>query len=92
VPVLGRLQAQTGISFTIVCWSWDAHWLRPAYPTSTSQSYPQEEDKTDDMVILRTDARRQRQGLQVQTSMGLAHDRDAAHSTEDGTMLMQATV
>jgi hypothetical protein len=24
--------------------------------------------------------------------MGLAHDRDAVHSTEDGTMLMQATV
>jgi hypothetical protein len=30
------------------------------------QSYPQEEDKTDDMVILKTDARGRRQGLQVQ--------------------------
>jgi hypothetical protein len=60
VPVLGRLQARTGISFTIICWSWDASWLRPAYPSSPSQSYPQEEDKTDDMVILKTDARRRR--------------------------------
>jgi hypothetical protein len=60
VPVLGRLQARTGISFTIICWSWDAPWLRPAYPSSPSQSYPQEEDKTDDMVILKTDARRRR--------------------------------
>jgi hypothetical protein len=65
VPVLGRLQARTGISFTVICWSWDAPLLRPAYPSSPSQSYPQEEDKTDDMVILKTDARRQRQGLQV---------------------------
>jgi hypothetical protein len=44
------------------------------------------------MVILKTDARRRRQGLQVQTSMRLAHDRGAAHSTEDGTVLMRATV
>jgi hypothetical protein len=71
VPVLGRLQARTGISFTVICWSWDAPWLRPAYPSSPGQSYPQEEDKTDDTVILKTDARRRRQGLQVQTSMGL---------------------
>jgi hypothetical protein len=92
VPVLGCLQARTGTSSIIVCWSWDAPWLRPAYPSSPSQSYPQEEDKTDDMVILKTDARRRSQGRQVQTSMGLAHDRDAVHSTEDGTMLMQATV
>jgi hypothetical protein len=88
VPVLGRLQARTGTSFTAVCWSWDTHWIRPAYPSSPSQSYSQEEDKTDDMVILKTDARRQSQGLQVQTSMGLAHDRDAVHCTEDGTVLM----
>jgi hypothetical protein len=32
------------------------------------------------------------QGRQGQTLMGLAHDRDVVHSTEDGTMLMQATV
>jgi hypothetical protein len=51
VPVLVRLQARTGISFTVICWSWDAHWLRPAYPSSPSQSYPQEEDKIDDMEI-----------------------------------------
>jgi hypothetical protein len=44
------------------------------------------------MVILKTDARRRGQGLQGQTSMGRAHDRDAAHSTEDGTVLMQAIV
>jgi hypothetical protein len=92
VPVLGRLQAQTGTSSIIVCWSWDAPWLRPAYSSSPSQSYPQEEDKTDDMVILKTDARRRSQGLQGQTSMGLAHDHDAGHSTEDGTVLMQAIV
>jgi hypothetical protein len=69
---------------------------RPLAQTSisflSSQSYPQEEDKSDDMVILKTDARRRRQGLQVQTSMGLAHDHDAVHSTEDGTVLMQAIV
>jgi hypothetical protein len=29
---------------------------------------------------------------QGQTSMGQTHDRDAVHSTEDGTVLMQATV
>jgi hypothetical protein len=29
---------------------------------------------------------------QVQTSIVQAHDHDAVHSTEDGTMLMQATV
>jgi hypothetical protein len=60
VPVLGRLQARTGTSSIVICWSWDAHWLRPAYSSSPSQSYPQEEDKTDDMVILKTDARRRR--------------------------------
>jgi hypothetical protein len=92
VPVLGRLQARTGTSSTIVCWSWDASWLRPAYPSSPSQSYPQEEDKTDDMGILKTAARRRSQGLQGQTSMGQAHDHDAVHSTEDGTVLMQAIV
>jgi hypothetical protein len=32
------------------------------------------------------------QVLQGQTSMGQAHDHDAVHSTEDGTVLMQATV
>jgi hypothetical protein len=32
------------------------------------------------------------QVLQGQTSMGQAHDHDVVHSTEDGTMLMQATV
>jgi hypothetical protein len=32
------------------------------------------------------------QGRQVQTSMGQAHDHDTSHSTEDGTMLLQATV
>jgi hypothetical protein len=60
VPVLGRLQARTGTSSIIICWSWDASWLRPAYPSSPSQSYPQEENKTDDMVILKTDTRRRR--------------------------------
>jgi hypothetical protein len=60
VPVLGRLQARTGTSSIVICWSWDAPWLRPAYPSSPSKSYPQEEDKTDDMVILKTDARRRR--------------------------------
>jgi hypothetical protein len=24
MPVLGRLWARTGISFTVICWSWDA--------------------------------------------------------------------
>jgi hypothetical protein len=28
VPVLGRLQARTGTSSIVVCWSWDAPWLR----------------------------------------------------------------
>jgi hypothetical protein len=60
VPVLGCPLAQTGTSSIIVCWSWDAPWLRPAYSTSPSQSYPQEEDKTDDMEILKTHARRRR--------------------------------
>jgi hypothetical protein len=60
VPVLGRLQAQTGTSSIVVCWSWDAPWLRRAYSTSPSQSYPQEEDKTDGMEILKTHARRRR--------------------------------
>jgi hypothetical protein len=92
VPVLGRLQAWTGTSSIIVCWSWDAPWLRLAYASSPSQSYPQEGDKTDDMVILKTDARRRRQGLQVQTSMGQAHDHDTSHSTKYGTRMMQATV
>jgi hypothetical protein len=32
------------------------------------------------------------QGRQVQTSMGQAHDHDTSHSTEDGTVLMQAIV
>jgi hypothetical protein len=32
------------------------------------------------------------QVLQGQTSMGQAHDHDTVHSTEDGTMLMHATV
>jgi hypothetical protein len=32
------------------------------------------------------------QGRQGQTSMGLADDHDAVHSTEDGTVLMQAIV
>jgi hypothetical protein len=60
VPVLGCLQAQTGTSSIVVCWSWDASWLRPAYSSSPSQSYPQEEDKTDDVEILKIDARRRR--------------------------------
>jgi hypothetical protein len=66
VPVLGRLQARTGISSAIVCWSWDAPWLRPAYSTSPTQPYPQEEDKTDNMVILKTTARRRSQGRRGQ--------------------------
>jgi hypothetical protein len=33
VPVLGCLQARTGTFSSAVCWSWDAHWLRPAYPS-----------------------------------------------------------
>jgi hypothetical protein len=64
VPVLGCLLAQTGTSFIVICWSWDAPWLRPAYSTSPSQPYPQEEDKTDDM---KTDARRRSQVLQGQS-------------------------
>jgi hypothetical protein len=31
VPVLGRLWARTGTSSIVVCWSWDASWLRPAH-------------------------------------------------------------
>jgi hypothetical protein len=56
---------------------------------SSSQSYPQEEDKTDDMEILKTHARRQRPRTDIN---GQAHDLDAVHSIEDGTVLMQATV
>jgi hypothetical protein len=44
----------------LLCWSWDAPWLRPAYSTSPSQSYPHEEDKTDDMEVKKTIARRRR--------------------------------
>jgi hypothetical protein len=39
-------------------------WLRPAY-YSPSQSYPQEKDKTDDMEILKTDARRRRPSTDI---------------------------
>jgi hypothetical protein len=92
VPVLGRLQARTGLSSTVVCWSWDAPWLRPAYPSSPSQSYPQEENKTDDMVILKTDARRRRPRTPSTATMGQAHDHDTSHSTKYGTRMMQATV
>jgi hypothetical protein len=60
VPVLGRFQAQTSTSSIIICWSWDAPWLRPAYSSSPSQPYPQEEDKNDDMEIQKTHTRRQR--------------------------------
>jgi hypothetical protein len=92
VPVLGCLQARTGTFSSAVCWSWDAHWLRPAYPSSPSQSYPQEEDKTDDMVILKTDARRRRPRTPSTSTMGQAHDHDTSHSTKYGTRVMQATV
>jgi hypothetical protein len=67
VPVLGRPLAQTGTSSIVICWSWDASWLRPAYSTSPSQPYPQEEDKTDDMEVQKTTTRRRRQGLQGQS-------------------------
>jgi hypothetical protein len=60
VPVLGCPLAQTGTSSIVICWSWDAPWPRPAYSTSPSQPYPQEEDKTDDMEIQKTHARRRR--------------------------------
>jgi hypothetical protein len=36
VLVLGRLQARTGTSSIVICWSWDAPWLRPAYSSSPS--------------------------------------------------------
>jgi hypothetical protein len=90
VPVLGRLQAQTRTSSIIVCWSWDAPWLRPAYSTSPSQSYPQEEDKTDDMEILKTHARRQRPSTPRTVKMGQAHNDNTIHSTKYGTAVMTA--
>jgi hypothetical protein len=90
VPVLGRLQAQTGTSSIAVCWSWDTPWLRPAYSSSPSQSYPQEEDKTDDMEILKTHTRRRRPSMPRTVKMGQAHDDDTIHSTKYGTAVMTA--
>jgi hypothetical protein len=64
-------QAQTGRSSTLICWSWDAPWLRPAYSTSPSQPYPQEEDKTDDMKIQKAAARRRRPSTPRTDSNGM---------------------
>jgi hypothetical protein len=58
----------------------------------SSQSYPQEEDKSDDKEIHGRTLEDEDQGRQGQTAMGQAHDHDAVHSTKDGTVLMQATV
>jgi hypothetical protein len=88
VPVLGRPLAQTGTSSLVICWSWDAPWLRLAYSTSPSQSYPQEEDKTDDMEIQKTHARRRRPSTPRTVKMGQAHDDDTSHSTKYGITVM----
>jgi hypothetical protein len=76
-----------------LCWSWDAPWLTPACSSSTVVSLILRR-----RIRLMTSRSRRHtlededQVLQGQTSMGQAHDHDAVHSTEDGTMLMQATV
>jgi hypothetical protein len=49
----------------MICWSWDAPWLRPAYFTSPSQPYPQEEDKTDDIEVQGQQLEDEDQGHQV---------------------------